>query len=267
MNLGNHQFKFLLGSNIVSYDYSSQFSTRGNLLNNDNPQYNFAVGTQTSGGGANWDSQVGFFGRINYAYKDKYLFEATLRRDATSKFPTHLRWRTYPGVSGGWVISNESFMEGVKPVLSFAKLRASWGNIGDQSVPNSLYLPQMDIGKNSWLDSGGLPFFQLGTPASVTPDISWQNIEHMNLGADFRFFNNKLGITAEVFQRYTKDMIIAGDALPATFGASAPQGNYGDLRTRGWELNLDFNHRFDNGLRLSVDANIADAVTYYHKRC
>ncbi|MBB5441298.1 TonB-linked SusC/RagA family outer membrane protein [Pedobacter sp. AK017] len=265
LDLGDHQFKFLLGSNIVSYDYSSQYSTITNLLNNDNPQFDFAVGTQTSGGGANWDSQVGFFGRINYAFKEKYLLEATLRRDATSKFPTHLRWRTYPGVSAGWVISNENFMNGIKPVLSFAKLRASWGSIGDQSVPNSLYIPQMGIGNNSWLSSAGIPYYQLGTPTAVSGDISWQDIEHMNLGADFRFFDNKLGITAEVFQRYTNNMIMGGDAMPATYGTAAPQGNYGNLRTRGWELNIDFNHRFDNGLRLSIDANLADAVTIITK--
>jgi len=263
LDFGSHHFKFLLGSNIVAYDFSSQYSTRGNLLNNDNPQYNFAVGTETSGGTANWESQAGFFGRINYAYKDKYLFEATLRRDGASKFPTHLKWQDYPGVSAGWVISNESFMEGVKSGLSFAKLRASWGNIGDQSVPNSLYLPTMGINKNSWLNTGGLPFYQLGTPVPYSRKVAWQNIEHMNVGADLRFFDNKLGITAELFQRYTRDMIMPGDVLPATFGADIPpQSNYGDLRTRGWELNLDFSHRFDNGFRLTLDANISDAVTF-----
>jgi len=265
LTLNKHQFKFMVGSNIVGYDFSSQYSTRNNLLNNENPQFNFAVGTETSGGTANWDAQVGFFGRVNYSFDNKYLFEASVRRDATSKFPAHLRWRTYPSVSGGWVISNEDFMTKLNPVMSFAKLRASWGFIGDQSVSNSLYIPQMGIVKNSWLNTGGIPFYQLGTPTPVSRDISWQNIEHINIGADFRFFNNKLGLTAEVFQRYTRDMIIAGDALPATYGATAPQGNFGDLRTRGWELNLDFNHQFGNGLRLSFDANISDAVTFITK--
>lgn len=265
LDLKDHQFKFLVGSNIVSYDYNSQFSTRGNLLNNNNPQYNFAVGTQTSGGNANWDSQVGFFGRINYAYKDKYLLETSIRRDATSKFTKELRWRTYPSVSGGWVISNENFMKPINRVLSFAKLRASWGSIGDQSVPNSLYLSQLDISQSSWLNSGGIPNFQLGAPTTISGGISWQNIEHINLGADLRFLDDKIGVTGEVYQRYTRDMIIPGDALPATYGASAPQGNYGDLRTQGWELNLDFNQRFDNGLHISVDANLADAVTFITK--
>src|SRR5690606_20703527 len=112
--------------------------------------------------------------------------------------------------------------------------------------------------------SGGIPFLQLGTPGAVSSDITWQDIDHMNLGADFRLFD-KVGITAEVFQRYTRNMIIAGDALPNSYGAGAPQGNFGDLRTRGWELNLDFNHRLANGLILSFDANISDAVTFITK--
>lgn len=265
LDLGDHKLKFLLGTNIVAYTWVSQYSQRTNLLNNDNPQFNFATGTETSGGDTNWDSQVGFFGRLNYAFKDKYLFEASLRRDATSKFPTHLKWRWYPSVSGGWVMSNENFMEIINPVVSFAKVRASWGTIGDQSVSNSLYLPQMGIVKNSWLTSSGNQFFQLGTPGSVSSDITWQDIEHLNLGLDLRFFNNKLGLTAEWYQRYTRNMIVGGDVVPATFGASPPAGNYGDLRTRGWELALDFNHRFDNGLSLFVNANISDAITFVTK--
>lgn len=265
LDLNDHQLNFMVGTNMVSYSWESHFSSRGNLINNDNPQFNFATGTQESGGGTNWDSQVGFFGRVNYAYKDKYLFETSFRRDATSKFPTHLKWRSYPSVSGGWVLSNENFMESLKPVLSFAKVRASWGSIGDQSVPNSLYLPQMNIVENSWLSNGGVRYFQMGTPAAVSGDITWQDIEHLNLGADFRFFNNRLGFTAEWFQRYTNNMIIAGDVLPATYGTSAPNGNFGNLRTRGWELNADYTHQFDNSLRISIDANLSDAVTYVTK--
>lgn len=265
LSLDKHEFKFLLGTNLVAYSWLNHYSKRTNLINNDNPQFNFATGTETSGGGTNWESQVGFFGRINYSFSDKYLFEASLRRDATSKFPSHLKWRWYPSLSGGWVISNEKFMEALNPVLSFAKFRASWGSIGDQSVSNSLYLPQMSIAKNTWLNSSGEQFFQLGTPGAVSANITWQDIEHLNIGADLRFFNNKLGFTAEWFQRYTKNMIVAGDVVPATFGASSPSGNYGNLRTRGWELALDFSHKFQNGLTLFANANIADAVTFITK--
>lgn len=260
----NNDLKVMLGTNIVAYDWNSTWARRTNLINEQNPQFNFATGVQTNGADANWDSQVGFFGRVNYAFKDRYLVEANLRYDGTSKFPSHLRWRWYPSVSAGWVISNESFMESISNVLSFAKLRGSWGNIGDQSVPNSLYVPTMDIVQNSWLNGSGDKFFQLGTPGAVSTSITWQDIEHTNIGADLRFFN-KLGVTFEYYQRTTNNMIIPGESLPNTFGASAPQGNFGQLRTRGWELNLDFSHRFDNGLRITANANLADAITVIRK--
>lgn len=265
LDLKKHQVKFLLGTNIVSFDGSSQFSERTNLINAENPQFGFTTGTKDVGGGAFWDSQAGFFGRVNYAFDDKYLLEGTLRRDGTSKFSKRLSWRTYPGVSGGWVISKESFMEKITPVLSFAKLRASWGFIGDQSVGNGTYIPQMYPSESSWLSADGNRYYTFSTPDAVDRNTKWQDIEHMNFGADLRFFESKLGITAEVFQRYTRNMIIPGDALPATYGTGAPEGNYGDLRTRGWEFSLDFNHQFNNGLRLTVDANIGDAVSFITK--
>lgn len=259
---GGHDFKAMVGTNIVAYDWKSNWIKKSDLINGDNPQFAFAIGTEEIGASRNWDSQVGFFGRLNYAYQDKYLLEANLRYDGTSKFPSHLRWKYFPSISGGWVLSNESFMESLKPVLSFAKLRASWGTIGDQSVSNSLYIPTMGFSKNNWLTSQGIQFMQLGTPGPVSDALTWQDIEHLNVGADLRFFGGKLGVVGEWYERTTNNMIIAGDALPATFGASAPQGNFGTLRTRGWEVNVDYSHRFSNGLNLRIDANLYDAISH-----
>ncbi len=260
-----HKFKFMLGVNMESYKWDSHWSNKTELINELNPQFDFAIGTETVGGDANWDSQFGTFGRINYSFKDKYLLEANLRYDATSKFPAHLRWKWYPSFSGGWVISNESFMQTLDPVLSFAKIRASWGSIGDQSVRNSLYLATMDINKSTWLSHDGKQYFEMSTPNPISLGITWQEIESTNLGLDLRFFKNRLGLTLELFQRDTKDMIIPGESLPATYGASAPQGNYGNLRTKGWEIAADFNHRFNNGIGISLRANISDAVSHITK--
>jgi len=260
-----HNLKLMLGTNITAYEWRNHTSRRRNLMNGDNPQFNFATGAETAGGNFDWDAQAGFFGRFNYAFRDKYLFEANLRRDGTSKFPMHLQWQWYPSLSAGWVLSNESFMEALRPVVSFAKFRTSWGSIGDQNVPNSLYLPRMAIGKNTWLTANGEQVFQLSTPPPVTGNMEWQRIEHVNIGADLRFFDNRLGLTGEWYRRNTLNMIIPGDALPDTYGAAAPQGNYGDLRTKGWEIALDYTHRFDSGLRLSANANIADVVTHITK--
>src|SRR5690606_22872657 len=109
------------------------------------------VGLQTAGGNASWDAQLGYFSRVNYAYKDKYLLEANLRYDGTSKFPSDLKWRWFPSFSGGWVVSEETFMDWSAPALNFFKVRASWGVIGDQSVASGLYLPTMGVGLSSWI--------------------------------------------------------------------------------------------------------------------
>ncbi|WP_346236484.1 SusC/RagA family TonB-linked outer membrane protein [Niabella insulamsoli] len=257
----DNDFKFMLGTNIVSNKWDSHWSRKTELINEENPQFDFAVGTETTGGDANWDSQLGYFGRLNYAFANKYLFEGSLRYDATSKFPAYLRWKWFPSLSAGWVLSDESFMQSMKNVLSFAKFRGSWGSIGDQSVSNSLYLSTMDIAKNSWLSSSGEQFFQLGTPNPISAGITWQDIVSLDFGAEFRFFKNKFGVVLDWYERQTKNMIIAGDALPSTYGASAPQGNYGNLKTRGWEITFDFNHRFDGGLGINLMANLSDAVT------
>lgn len=263
LNLADvNKFKFMLGTNIVANEWESHYSYRSELFDNDNPQFNYAIGREESAANANWDSQLGYFGRVNYSFDNKYLLEGNLRYDATSKFPSDLRWKWYPSASAGWVISNEEFMSGIKDVLTYAKVRGSYGSIGDQSVSNSLYISTLPTGKINWLNSAGEQFYHFGTPVPVSGGIGWQNIATTNLGADLRFFNNKLGVVLDLFERETKDMIIGGLALPATYGyPSAPKGNYGNLKTRGYEIALDFNHRLKNGLGINITANLSDAVT------
>lgn len=129
-----HAFKFMLGMNLVTSNWSSYTGRKTNLIDPENPQFALASGDQFISAGRNWDSQLGYFGRVNYAYMDKYLIEANLRRDGSSKFPKDLRWKWFPSFSGGWVFTSEKFMKPVEKVLSFGKIRASWGSIGDQSV-------------------------------------------------------------------------------------------------------------------------------------
>lgn len=260
-----HKLQLMAGMNLVANNWRSHWSNKSELLFNDMPEFNLATGTETAGGGRNWDALLGYFGRLNYSFMDRYLFEANLRYDGSSKFPKDMQWRWYPSFSGGWVLSNERFMEGLQPTLSFAKLRASWGTIGDQTVQNVLYMPTMDVSKTSWLGGDGKPYFQISTPSPVSSSLTWQDIETLNLGLDMRFFRNSWGVTFEWFRRDTKNMIIPGETLPSSFGASAPSGNYGNLRTHGWEITTDFSHRFENGLRLSVNANLADVVTMITK--
>ena len=255
----DHAFKAILGINRVTANTEWQSSQITNLLDITNPQFPFGIGTPTIGGGESWESQLGYFGRLNYAYKNKYLLEGNLRYDGSSKFPEFLWWRWYPSVSAGWVASEENFMEFVKPVLSSLKFRASWGSIGDQSVSSGLYLPRMATGQSTWVNGARVNY--VGSPTAIDAAIQWQDIISKNFGVDIGLWNNKVNVSFDLFERMTKNMIVPQEGIPLTFGAGAPQGNYGDLKTKGWEVTVDFNHTFDNGLRLNARANVSDAKT------
>jgi len=255
----NHDFKFIAGINRVTQAYEDNWSQITNLTDIHNPQFDFGIGTVTASANKSWQAQLGYFGRMNYAYKNKYLFEGNIRYDGSSKFPTHLKWRWFPSFSGGWVATEESFMQWTKPVLSMLKLRASWGSIGDQTVPSGLYISSANgSGQSTWIGSTGKINY-VGTPTAVSGDIMWQDIVTTNFGLDAGFLNNRLNVTAEVFQRNTDNMIVPAEGAPLTLGVGAPQGNYGSIQTRGWELAVDFNHKFSNGLGINLRANIGDA--------
>lgn len=254
-----HAFKFMLGMNQIAYDTNGHAARIGGLYDFDNPQFNFTVnGKHTASGSADWNSVLGFFGRINYAFADKYLLEANLRYDGTSKFPREMWWATFPAFSAGWVISNENFYKPVERIVNFAKIRASWGSIGDQSVSNSIYLRTMNRSQSSWLGADGLGIWTNATPNAAQGEVKWQRIENLDIGIDLQFLQGRLGLTFDWFQRNTKDMIMPGDALPYTYGATAPMGNFGNMRTRGWEVSLTYDHRFHNGLGISALATVWD---------
>lgn len=260
-----HHFKFMLGMKQVTSQWTYHSTRRMGLIDQSNPQFLLADGEWTGQGNRNWESQLGFFGRLNYSYADRYLLEGNVRRDGSSKFPKHLRWKTFPSFSAGWVFTNETFVQPITKVLSFGKLRASWGSIGDQTVANSLYRSILSHGESKWLNDKGLKPVLYGTPSIIDNDITWQRIETLDFGVDLRFLKNQLGLTFDWFKRDTKDMIIPGEDLPVTLGTSAPKGNYGNLETKGWELALDFNHRFANGLGLNINVSLADAITFVTK--
>lgn len=257
----DHSFRMMLGVNRVTYNSASSWSRRDGLIDPINPQFAYTVGLQTAGGGASWEGQLGYFSRLNYAYKDKYLFEANLRYDGTSKFPTDMRWRWFPSVSAGWVLSKENFMKFSAPAIDFLKARASWGVIGDQSVQPGLFLPSMSMTQDRWVGGNGQLANVVGTPSAVSQSITWQDITSLNLGLDVRLLKNKVGVTFDWYRRETENMIVPSPGVSPAYGASAPLGNFGSLRTNGWELELDFNHRFNNGLGFNVKGNLSDAVT------
>lgn len=255
-----HNFKVMLGLNKVTYNMEYSRAQQYDVNNIDNPQFNFATGTQYVYGDKEWNSQLGFFGRLNYDFDGKYLIEANIRRDGTSIFGSDHKWRWYPSFSGGWRISEEKFMRGLQPYLSNLKVRASWGKIGDQTVSNSLYISTVGISNTSWIGSDGKYTNYAGTPTSVASDITWQDIATFDIGVDARFFNGEFGASFDWYRRKTENMIVPNQDISFTYGTSSLYGNYGNLHTDGWEIALDYNHRFGE-VNFNATATLSDFKT------
>jgi len=264
LNLDNgHEFKFMLGSNLVS-DYGKyNWTQKTNLLDLSNPQFDLASGTVTGSGGTFWTSQVGFFGRVNYAFKNKYLLEANARYDGSSKFVDDLIWRWFTSASAGWVASEENFMQWAKPALSHLKFRGSYGIIGNQAVPASLYTPNMFPYETLWI-GGQNKYYGVPTPTFSLRDISWEDLETIDFGVDARFLNNRLGLVFDYYVRNTNNMFVGFQGTTWTTGGAAPLGNFGTLKTKGYEVAVDYNHRFESGLGINVRANFDDAISRFY---
>lgn len=256
-----HKLKFMAGMNRVTYDYTDNWSRKKDLIDINNPQFDLAIGQQESSGNHAWNGQLGFFGRVNYTLLNRYLVEANMRYDATSKFPKDLRWRAFPSFSAGWIMSEESWMKWSEKVVPFLKIRGSWGMIGDQTVSNKLYTSYLSIGQNNWLDYSGEKLSDVGMPSAIDANITWQDIISTNIGLDMRFWDGSIGFTFDWFQRETKNMIVPGGDVSLTYGQGAPQGNYGSLKTKGWEMALTYNNRFENGLGVNATFTLSDAKT------
>lgn len=250
---------FIAGTNIERYSAYGETAERRDLILNDHPEISLATGDQFATSYKNDESRTGFFGRVNYDWQGKYLLEANLRIDGSSQFPKDKKWGYFPSFSGGWIVSNERFMESLNPALSFMKVRASWGQIGYQDLGNKyLFMPIMSQTSSSWIIDN-VPEKTFGLPVALRQGFGWETITTTNAGIDLRFINNDLGLSFDWFQRRNDDMICNGETLPSTFGQAAPKMNFGTLTTNGWELSVDYNHRFACGLVVHANAYVSDA--------
>jgi TonB-dependent SusC/RagA subfamily outer membrane receptor len=254
--INNHAFKIMGGGEAETFEYASQRSERRGLMDPNKGELGLTSGDQfTSGSHGHWATS-GIFGRLNYTFKDKYLFEVTGRYDGSSRFPANDRFAFFPSVSAGYIITEEKFMDFAKPVLSSLKFRGSWGTVGHQNVGNA-FLSLMSTGNSNWL-VGPTNMIGVSTPTLVPPSLSWEKVTDLNFGVDARILKEKLGVSFDWYNRTTSDMISSGVTLPNSFGASAPQRNYGEMQVKGWELALDFVHRFGNGIGFNATGSLSD---------
>ncbi len=200
----------------------------------------------------------GVFYRLNYSYKDKYLLEANGRYDGTSRFPTDSRFGFFPSVSLGWRISNESFMAGTSSWLDNLKLRASYGELGNQQL-NSYYpyIATMGIGQSSYIMTGSNRTPYVSPAGLVSPSLTWETVVSKNIGLDITTLNQRLDFSFDAYTRDTKDML-TNVTLPELLGTTAPQANAADLRTTGWELSATWHDVIGKDWRYGINLALSD---------
>jgi len=258
----NHHLNVMAGANLDKDETKYLSLTRYNLQDLNMPELiltNDTTDTDYSQSHSH-NGSVGFFGRINYDYKGIYLIELNGRFDGSSKFPAGNQWAFFPSASIGYRISEEAYFGKAKDYVSNLKVRASYGSVGNQEVGSNMFLETMAkyTAGVSWFNAAGtglLDYF--GQPKMVSSALTWETINTTNVGIDLGFLNNALNVTFDWFQRDTKNMLAPGKALPDVIGINAAYENAGSLRTRGWELTIDWHQQFGKW-NVYATANLAD---------
>ena len=272
--LGDHNINVVIGNTIQKNTYGENLNGSGknNLFESDwdrawvgNTQptqfadvYNAEnwVKSQYQG---DW-SLASFFGRASYNYAEKYMAQFTLRADGSSNFAPGKRWGYFPSASIGWVITNEKFMEKTASWLDFLKLRASWGQNGNQSISNFQYLTTFAFSSASgyYYGKGAHTTPTTGGYADVlqNPDVTWETSEQIDLGIDARFFGGRLGLAFDWYSKKTKDWLLRAPIL-SVYGLNAPYVNGGDVENKGIEIGLNWNDHIGNDFTYGVNFNLA----------
>ncbi|MEQ8647823.1 MAG: TonB-dependent receptor [Cyclobacteriaceae bacterium] len=256
---GSHYVKAMVGFNQEWGQYQWISARANSLLNPAIPDLSATTGSELANGSKQHTSLRGAFYRINYIFNDRYLVEANGRYDGTSRFPKDDRFGFFPSFSVGWRISNEAFMAGTSAWLDNLKIRASYGELGNQLLGNNFYpyIPTMAAGASGYMMNGGAftPYVQ--RPGLVSPTLTWETVVSQNLGLDFTMFGSRLDVSFDTYIRDTKDMLIRAE-YPVELGQESPQENAADLRTTGWELAATWRTRLGSDFNYSVTLALSD---------
>lgn len=270
-SFGDHEIDGLVGVEMFKNELNTYVSGNksGTYLYSGDPNFaylnNFGAPdnvNQIGTSGADWAAGGGgllsYFARAQYNYKEKYLFSATMRADGSSNFSSDNRWGYFPSFSAGWVMTQEDFMsESTSSFLNYAKLRASWGQNGNQSIPNFIYSSTIAYAFPGYFFGDTKPVSgDTAFPARVpNPNIKWETSEQLNFGLDAQLFGSKLGLTLDWYKKTTKDWLVLAQ-IQGTAGAGAPFVNGGDIQNTGFEFTTSWN---DNLGDFSYGATVTGA--------
>ena len=261
----NHNLNVVGGWNIETQKYRRLYLQRQGLLNYQNPSFELMDGDEYAVEDDGYDkSLVGVFSRINYTLLNRYIFEFSSRYDGSSLFPANERWGFFPSGSFGWRVSEEPWMEWSREYMNNLKLRGNVGSLGNASIDPYSFMELMGIYKSSVI-SNGSKFSYTQAPSDKPSGLTGEKVTTYDIGLDMDFFNNRLSFSGDYYWRFIDDLLIYGPDLPHVFGTNTPKGNYGGLKTKGWELSLSWRDNFtlgDKPFSYNVKVSVWDSRTW-----
>ena len=261
----DHEIKLTLGFNQEMNVYKSMSASRTNLISNDVPYMSLATGDRGTGDSESEWAIRGIPMRINYMYAEKYLLTLIGRYDGSSKFPHSSRFAFFPSASGAWRVSKENFWQGLRHIANDLKIKAGFGTLGNASgLSNYPYIANYGSGQVDYLFSGNKEM-TVTAPGLVSSYLTWETVQQYDLGVEIGFLANKLTTSFEYYIRNTKDMLQSGRMLPSVLAVAEPQENAADLKTKGWEVEVNWNDELENGFRYGVSASLWDNYSYITK--
>ena len=267
-NIKEHHISALLGSETTKYDGESTGSYGVNLTAGfDDWEHAYVENTEkghadrkVSGGPYDATRGQSFFARLGWSWKDRYMVNATMRADGSSKFAKGHRWGYFPSVSAGWTLTEEDFMKSAASWLDFLKLRLSWGQVGNANINCYQYLAPVTTSNTNYNfgATGGTDAWVMGayTERLANEKVKWETSEQYNVGLDARFLRQRLSLTLDGYIKSTKDWLVPAPIL-ATAGTGGPVINGGDVKNKGIEVGLSWNDQIGKDFVYSVGANFA----------
>nr|WP_262486960.1 SusC/RagA family TonB-linked outer membrane protein [Geofilum rubicundum] len=263
--INHHKINLLAGTEMLKNELSTSMEASKSGSAFGLPEYAYLYNVQNvetigdiSATGRDWAAQGGglmsYMGRASYNFKEKYMLDITFRADGSSNFAPDNRWGYFPSVSTGWIFTEEDFMQSAD-WITFGKLRASWGQNGNQSISNFIYTSNINyLSRGYYFGADKLVSSSTSIPSNIpNPDVKWETSEQLNIGLDANFLDSRLGLNLDWYKKTTKDWLVIAPIL-GTFGADAPYINGGDVENKGYEMMLSWNERktsFKYGISLS----------------
>lgn len=267
---GKHSVGATAGINYETKKHSRLYASRKNLISESLNDLNLGTGDMEVGGGQYQYVLFGAFFRANYNYDERYLVEFNGRYDGTSRYKKGYRYGFFPSASAAWRISEEAFFDNWKEQINNLKIRLSYGTLGNQLMGSSStsanyypYISIMNMNLSNWLINGQKTQ-NVSAPSPIIDNLTWEKATTTNIGIDLSFLRSRLNFSGDFYIRNTTDMLIPGETLPGVFGATSPKQNAGDMRTKGYELNISWNDQFElagKPFRYGISFGLGDATS------